>query len=221
MSSLLNKQLPRFDTGDIKRSISLAGAISRDFLKEGHGDIVTPIEIEEPEKKVATPEQVLVDVDAPALEEAPDPIAIAQAELSARATQLEKALVSVADTVAQIEIDAQTHIKNEIQNMAAQLFPAIGKAFLADELSKHIPGLVPSLVSSVEVIASPDMAEQLKGKLIMPDGQDAAIKLTASDTAAPMQVKLSWKSGGFDYNFDDLMAACVTHIHADQTMVEE
>jgi len=178
--------------------------------------------IEQPEKTAAgVPEQIIGEVDMPAPEGAPDPIAIAQAELSARAVQLEQALVSVAETVAQIEIDAQTQIKNEIQIMAAQLFPVIGKAFLADELSKHIPKLVPSMVSSVEVIASPDMAEQLKGKLIMPDGQDAAIKVPASDPAAPMQVKLSWRSGGFDYNFDDLMAACTTHTYSDQTMVEE
>lgn len=226
MSSLLNNHLPRFDTGDAKPSISLAHAISRDFLAEGHDDVITPIEIEELETKAAptldsTALEIVAETDALAPEAAPDPIAIAQAELVTRASQLEKSLASFSDTVAQIEIDARAQINNEVQNIVAQLFPAIGKAFLADELSKHIPGLVPPMVSSVEVIASPDMAEQLKGKLVMPDGQDAEIKLTASDTAAHMQVKLSWKSGGFDYNFDDLMAACVAHTHADQTMVEE
>lgn len=222
MSSLLNRQLPRFDTADTKQSISLAGAISRDFLTEGHGDVVTPIETEEPEETaVEVPEQAIADVDTPALEEAPDPIAIAQAELSVKAAQLEKAAATFLDTTAKIEAEAQAYIKTEIQSLAAQLFPELGKAFLADELSKHIPKLVPPMISSVEVIASPDIAEQLKGKLVMSDGRGTDITLTASDSAAPMQVKLSWKSGGFDYNFDDLMAACVTHAPSDRTMVEE
>lgn len=222
MSSLLNRQLPRFDTADTKQSISLASAISRDFLTEGHGDVVTPIETEEPEETaVEVSQEAIVDVDVPAPEEAPDMIAIAQAELSAQASQLEKAAATFLDATAKIEAEAQTHIKTEIQNLAAQLFPAVGKAFLVDELSKHIPKLVPPMVSSVEVIASPDIAEQLKGRLVMPDGRDTDITLTASVSAAPMQVKLSWKSGGFDYNFDDLMAACLTHAPSDRTMVEE
>lgn len=222
MSSLLNRQLPRFDTADTKQSISLAGAISRDFLSEGHGDVVTPIATEEPEETaVEVPEQAIADVDTPALEEVPDPIAIAQAELSVQAAQLEKAAATFLDVTAKIEVEAQAHIKTEIQNLAAQLFPELGKAFLADELSKHIPKLVPPMISSVEVIASRDIAEQLKGRLVMPDGRDTDITLTASDSAAPMQVKLSWKSGGFDYNFDDLMAACVTHTPSDRIMVEE
>lgn len=211
MSSALTRQLPRFDTDVPTSSVSLAHATQRDFSTD------QPVEsIQDVAGLAATIPDEVDEVRVPADAETEEQVVPTLQDQAPHQPQFELATEALLAAISQVEANAQQQLTTQMREMAQQLFPILGQAFLADELAHHIVKLVPPTLSSATIIAAPDLAASLQARLESAEETHTDIKVVHGDEMAPMQVKLSWQSGGFDYNFDDMLAACIAQAESRQ-----
>lgn len=204
MSEAVFANLPRFDAGDAasalrRLNLPLAEAPAEDPVVAAYDDATDPA----------------TDAAEPP---APSGEALA-AETAADPAALEAMLTALSETIDRLEREAQDQVSEAIQSMAAQLFPELSKQFLAEEVSRHLPALVPVSVSNVEIRAEPALAHQLR-PLVNGMGTLAS-RCTVLPVEAPgdSRVHVSWQTGGVTFDFRGLMDACLARLDSKQATI--
>lgn len=135
--------------------------------------------------------------------------------------QIEGALAALGGQLARIEREANQQTLQSVQAMAAKLFPALSAQFLAEEISRHLADMVPASAAVVEIRAEAELAEKLRGRV------DALPNLAHRCTITPLpvsgqgRVDVSWQSGGLSFDFDGLLAACLSHLKPNASVTRE
>ena len=79
--------------------------------------------------------------------------------------KLEASLTVLNAGLDKIERGAQAQTLEAVQSIAARLFPLLSKDFLAEEIGRHLPKLVPPLAAAVEIRADVSLTDDLQAML--------------------------------------------------------
>ena len=135
--------------------------------------------------------------------------------------EIEIMLSAMSDAIERIERESREQTVRVTQSISARLFPELSRLFLADEIGRHLPVMVPSSAPAVEIRAQPALLEKLRATVgNMPGLTDrCAVVPAAEDEDA--QVRISWETGGLTFDFDGLLTACLAQLDSPQTKIEE
>lgn len=136
-------------------------------------------------------------------------------------TQIEAALKTISARLDRIEREAQAHAIQAVQAMTAKLFPELSRQFLAEEIGRSLPKLVPASAAVIEIRAGAALADELQAHIagmpalahrctVLPSGADNAGK-----------ADISWQSGGVSFDFDALFATLQAQLNPTQQMNRE
>ena len=201
MSSALLSNLPRFDRDDqthpaeqLKRMLGqMQAAAARPTATTSQPE--TPPEEEE---------------------EASSPM-----DAGPKLAEVESLIAQLSSTLVRIEGEARDHSVQVTQALAARLFPELSRQFLADEIARHLPDLVPASVPTLEIRAQQEMLDKLDPIIARESSLAGRCKLVPAETAGEPRVLVSWKTGGVTFDFEGLLAACLAHLDPSHTMIEE
>lgn len=214
MSRQLLASLPRFDTPEPaptpgegqswlrnlgpERDIS---ELSSDFSPQGEGQGADVMSLEDhlPAAEEAHPTLDETDLDA-----------------------LNDLNVSLSDVITQLGRDAQEQAIANVQAIAEQLFPKLADVFLADELACHLPNLIPKLAPEVEISVPPRLLLRLQTALerthALPDNC-RFVEAVAGQSANA--IRIVWPKGGYDFDFNALLADCMLHVNSQAKKMED
>lgn len=133
--------------------------------------------------------------------------------------KLEASLTGLNARLDEIERGAQAQTVEAVQSIAARLFPLLSKDFLAEEIGRHLPKLVPPLAAAVEIRADVSLTDDLQAMLER--NPALASRCTVLSGAGQGCVDISWKTGGLSFDFDGLLQACLSHLSSTKTMTKE
>ena len=135
--------------------------------------------------------------------------------------KLEASLSALNGKLDKIERDAKAQTVEAVQSIAAKLFPLLSKDFLAEEIGRHLPELVPASAAVVEIRADASLTDDLQAMV----ERHAALanRCTIMPAPAPGQgrVDVSWQTGGLSFDFDGLLNACLSHLKPTPTVTKE
>lgn len=204
MSNALLAKLPRFDQDERPRSAGSFGLLLGRMPEEAPAIDIT-MDLQEPEY-IAEP---------PVLEEAP----VEETDLSLE--EIRTLTEQLSGLMEGLERQTQERATQVIQALAARLFPELSRRFLANEISHHLARLVPPTVPQVEIRARSALLEQLQPIISQSPALSGRCMLSPVELAEETRVQVSWTSGGVTFDFDSLLAACLTHLDPAQTLIEE
>lgn len=166
----------------------------------------------QPEQRAALARAEAVKVEAPVVEATP-------AQLDLR--KVEASLTALNGKLDKLEREAKAQTVEAIQAIAAKLFPMLSKAFLAEEIGRHLPKLVPASAAVVEIRAEDSLAAELQA--MVERHASLANRCTILPTPADGQgrVDVSWQTGGLSFDFDGLLQASLSHLNSTHTMTKE
>ena len=125
---------------------------------------------------------------------------------------LQAAVASLAKAIERIDAESRLQTVESVRAIAAQLFPELSRRFLAEEITRHLPGLVPAAVPQVDIFAEPALAAQLQeivGRLPSLEGRCTVI---AKEGQGNGRADVSWRTGGVTFDFDSLLTDCLNDL---------
>ena len=201
MSSALFSNLPRFDHDDDTHP---AEQLKRMLGQMQAAAARTPVSSLPGEEVVEEDEEVLPPVD-----------------LGPSLAEVENLIGQLSSTLGRIEREARDQSMHVIQVLAARLFPELSREFLAAEIGRHLSRLVPASVPSVEIRARQVMLDKLEPIVSRDASLAGRCVLIPAESGTEPRVLVSWKTGGVTFDFEGLLADCLTHLDPSHTLIEE
>ncbi|MEH6411495.1 MAG: hypothetical protein V7741_13285 [Hyphomonas sp.] len=207
MSEAFLSSLPRFDSDGARPSSSqlrlLLGQVPVDDDKASQAS-------DTPRAPVSSdPEPAIADVADITPGRAPE------------FAEIEIMLSAMSGAIDRIEGESREHAVRVTQAISAKLFPELSRLFLADEIGRHLPVMVPSSAPAVEIRAQPALLEKLRVAVEhMPGLADRCAVVPAGEDD-DSEVRVSWETGGLTFDFDGLLKACLAQLESPQTTIEE
>jgi len=200
MSNALLSNLPRFDRDDQTHPAEQLKRMLGQMQAAAARPAAAP-----PQQDVSEAEEELTP---------PEDLGPSFAEVESLVAQLSSALT-------RIEGEARDQSMQVTQALAARLFPELSRQFLADEIARHLPNLVPASVPSLEIRARQAMLDKLEPIIASESSLAGRCKLAPATSQDETRVLVSWKTGGVTFDFEGLLAACLAHLDPSHTMIEE
>ncbi len=129
--------------------------------------------------------------------------------------------VSLSDVIAQLGRDAQEQAIANVQAIAEQMFPKLADVFLAEELACHLPHLIPKLAPEVEISVPPRLLLRLQAAVerthALPENC-RFVEAVAGQSANA--IRIVWPKGGYDFDFNALLADCMMHVNGQAQKME-
>jgi hypothetical protein len=143
------------------------------------------------------------------LVEAPEPeITPQELDLS----HIEASLAALNARLDRMEQQGREQVFQQVHALTARLFPLLAEQFLAEEISQHLASLVPASAVIVEIRAEAALAEKLRTCVEAVPGLVHRCTITPVAQAGQGRVDVSWQSGGLSFDFDGLLASCLSHL---------
>lgn len=135
--------------------------------------------------------------------------------------EIEIMLSAMSDAIERIERESREHTVRVTQSISEKLFPELSRLFLADEIARHLPVMVPSSAPAVEIRAQPALLGKLRAAIADMPGLTDRCAVVAAFEDEDAQVRVSWETGGLTFDFDSLLKACLAQLGSPQTTIEE
>lgn len=159
-----------------------------------------------PDPVVAEPELVQVDE----LEDTPEPAAQID-------PNVEVLLNRLAQEIEQANKRVVAQTADWVSAIIERLFPELSKAFLAEEVVRQIPNLLPDTPNHAVLSAPAPLAEQLTEIIESNPRLSNSCIVQVSEDAELHDVQVSWETGGLSLEFDELLAACLERLQSYKT----
>lgn len=111
-----------------------------------------------------------------------------------------------------IDRESRQQTVESIQAIAAQLFPELSRRFLAEEIGRHLPGLIPASVPVVEITAAPELAAQLTEMVSRHPSLEGRCEIVSREGQAGSRADVSWRTGGVTFDFEGLLNDCLAEL---------
>jgi flagellar biosynthesis/type III secretory pathway protein FliH len=135
--------------------------------------------------------------------------------------EIEIMLTALSDTIERLERESREQAVSVTQSIAARLFPELSRLFLAEEIGRHLPGMVPSTAPAVEIRAQPALLERLRDVVEKTASLSERCSVVPAETTDDEQVRVSWETGGLTFDFDGLLNACLAQLEPPPATIEE
>ncbi len=193
MSDAVFSQLPRFDVASGPRPAEWLRAMTAGETRPGahpapreEADVVAPVPVK------AEPVTV---------RPIPQETAALQATISSLAKAMER-----------IEAESRQQTVDTVRAIAGQLFPELSRRFLAEEIGRHLPALIPATVPVVDVRADPALAAQLEDMISRHPSLEGRCNVIPVEGQGNGRADVSWRTGGVTFDFEGLLAACLNDL---------
>lgn len=198
MSDAVFSHLPRFDTPSERRPA--------DWLKPLDGAVRTVQKPLPPEEAAPPPETAAAPISPPSA--------------GGETGQMQKTIAALSSLMGRLETESRQQAVTTIQTMAGRLFPELSRQFMAEEIGRHLPGLIPAAVPGIDIHAPPDLAAKLEEMVAAQPALAGRCTVIAAEGRTGVDV--SWRTGGVTFDFDGLLAACLAQLGATHnTKVEQ
>lgn len=152
---------------------------------------------------------------APVKDEMPPPpikaeVPVPHAASGGEAGQMQKAIADLSLLMGRLEMESRQQAVSTIQTLAGRLFPELSRQFMAEEIGRHLPGLIPAAVPGIEIHAPPDLAARLEEMVAAQPALAGRCTVIAAEGRTGVDV--SWRTGGVTFDFDGLLAACLAQL---------
>lgn len=127
--------------------------------------------------------------------------------------QVEASLKSIAARLDKMERDAQLRAFQAVQSMAAKLFPELSRQFLAAEISRSLPKLVPASASVIEIRAGEALAAEIQELIGRTPSLANRCTVLPSGSDSTGKVDVSWQTGGVSFDFEALLATLLSQLN--------
>ncbi len=129
---------------------------------------------------------------------------------------LETTLEALSDTISLLKQEANSQSVEVVQSLASKLFPELSDLFLAEEIGRHLPALIPQSVPEIELRAEPAQLVKIQQLLETKLALRAHLVITPLEHPSDSRVQISWKTGGISFDFDGLLDACLARLNSTQ-----
>ena len=153
----------------------------------------------------------------PPVDEAPLPLPDNGADQD---TSLEALIEGLSDGLIRFEREAHEKAVELAQSLASSLFPELSNLFLAEEIARHLPKLVPASSTSIEIRTVPGLADRVREMVDKQDGLAWRCTVVPSEAEGSGKVSICWGEGGVTFDFDGLLEACLARMNSDQSKAE-
>lgn len=151
---------------------------------------------------------------------APEP-AVTAPSPEANQAALERAVSALAGLLSRVEAEAREQAAITLRTMAGELLPALSRQFLAEEIMRHVPALVPSSAAQFEIRAAPGTAMKLSELIAQYPSLSGRCEIVPQAGEGDGAAEVSWRTGGARFDFDSLMSACLARLNTPSTVVKE
>ena len=138
----------------------------------------------------------------------------AELELARTTKALKETLASLEALKEQLRQESSRRTEEQISALARTLFPELGRAFLAEEIMRHLPDLIPGGGVLVQLRAEPELAAQIEALVADSKPASSPIEVIEDEAPGPNRVSVSWHDGGVDFDFATLLEACLAQLKA-------
>ena len=135
--------------------------------------------------------------------------------------EIEIMLTALSDTIERLERESREQVVSVTQSIASRLFPELSRLFLAEEIGRHLPGLVPAMAPAVEIRAKPELLEKLRDVVEKAPSLSERCSVVPADAPDDDQVRVSWETGGLTFDFEGLLNACLAQLEPSLDKIEE
>lgn len=194
MSEAVFSNLPRFDVAPGPRPAEWLRAM---IAGEPH------VPAQPPEMEDAAP--LFADEPTPAQPAVVHPV-------PRETVALQAAVSGLAGLMERIDRESRQYTVETVQAVAAQLFPELSRRFLAEEIGRNLPGLLPSAVPVVDIYAEPELAGQMAEMITHHPSLEGRCNIIPSDDQGFGRAEVSWRTGGVTFDFEGLLTACLNDI---------
>jgi len=125
---------------------------------------------------------------------------------------LQETVAKLAGAIERIEKETGQRNGEMMRALTARLFPELSKHFLAEEIGRHLPSLLPSAAATVLVRAQPDITERLREMALRHPSLAARLELVEDLSVPGVRVDVSWQTGGIQFDFAPLLESCLAHL---------
>lgn len=136
-------------------------------------------------------------------------------------TQIESALKSIAGRLDRIERETQVHAMQAVQAMTAKLFPELSRRFLAEEIGRSLPKLIPASAAVIEIRAGEALAAELQDRIAAIPSLAHRCTVRPAGPGAEGKADISWQTGGVSFDFDALFATLQAQLDPTQQTIRE
>ena len=136
-------------------------------------------------------------------------------------TALEASLVALSAKLETFERNAKTQSVENTRSIVAKLFPVLSQAFLAEEIGRHLPALVPASAAVVEIYAEESLLSELQAMVERHSSLVHRCTVLPASTPGRGKIDISWQTGGLTFDFDGLLQACLAQLNSTQTKTKE
>ena len=163
-----------------------------------------------------------VNAEAPsALASVPDPEPEVKSERVPEFAEIEIMLTALSGTIERLERESRERVVSVTQSIASRLFPELSRLFLAEEIGRHLPGMVPAMAPAVEIRAQPALLEKLRDVVENSASLSERCSVVPAETSEDDQVRVSWETGGLTFDFDGLLKTCLAQLEPSPATIEE
>ena len=203
---------------------------------EAHG---TTTAVSEPEVDPAQQADPVAPVTSPAAidpmplsepkspQQGPEPVAAEAADqaetgLPAEASKqaepdLDPIITQFQDMIETTRTELQAQNKNMMMQCMNELLPALSREFMAEEISRHLPNLIPDKIFGVEINAAPELAEQLEQIFNRAPGLPINATIQTAPIGQKSEISLQWGDGGYDFEIEPVLQRCRQKLQASLT----
>lgn len=192
MSDAVFSHLPRFDT--------VTGPRPAEWLRAMTAG----------ERGAAPPPAPCEEAAAPPAAVKAEPIAVRP--IPQETAALQATISSLAKAIEQIEAEARQQTVDTVRAIVGQLFPELSLRFLAEEIGRHLPGLVPAAAPKVDIYAAPALAAQLQEITSRHPSLEGRCNVIAREGQGDGRAEVSWRTGGVTFDFNSLLTACLNDL---------
>lgn len=127
---------------------------------------------------------------------------------------IEQTLASLTGLTQQVQEEMSKRTESQMTALAEKLFPKLGRTFLAEEIARHLPDLLPGTVASVEIRAEPELAAELRALIEGSNQLAGACSVIEDEAPGANRATISWRDGGVDFDFEGLLETCLGRLKA-------
>ena len=126
--------------------------------------------------------------------------------------EVETMLTALSSTIERLERESRERTVSITQSIASRLFPELSRLFLAEEIGRHLPEMIPASAPAVEIRAQPALLAKLREVVEKSASLSERCSIGPADAADDEQVRISWETGGLNFDFDGLLDACLAQL---------
>lgn len=122
---------------------------------------------------------------------------------------LQTVLDRLTSSLERVERSVHEQAENAVRNVVQQAFPKLADLFLAEEVARHIPDLVPVNQPKVTIKTASFLTDAIQESLARNGGLPENCELTACDDVTTASVDIYWEKGGASANYDAFLDSCL------------